>query len=124
MKSDGAQLLLVVPNLRGDDVSELQAMLARIGFDPGRADGIFGPSTARALEDFQHNSGLYVDGVCGPDTVRALAVLARQTGSGPGVSVVRELATLTASARSRRSIASSFSRILCWTTSAGAGKRT
>ena len=92
--------MLVVPNLRGDDVSELQAMLARIGFDPGRADGIFGPSTARALDDFQHNSGLYVDGVCGPDTVRALEVLARQTGSGPGVSVVRELATLTASARS------------------------
>lgn len=93
-------LSLVAPNLRGDDVSELQATLARLGFDPGKADGIFGPTTARALEDFQHNSGLYVDGVCGPDTIRALEVLARQTGSGPGVSVVRELATLTASARS------------------------
>jgi len=93
-------LSLSAPNLRGDDVAELQAALARIGFDPGRADGIFGPTTARALEDFQHNSGLYVDGVCGIDTVRALQVLARQTGSGPGVSVVRELATLTSSARS------------------------
>lgn len=92
-------LTLVAPNLRGDDVAELQASLARIGFDPGRADGIFGPSTAQALEDFQHNSGLYVDGVCGTDTLRALEVLARQTGSGPGVSVVRELAALTASAR-------------------------
>lgn len=92
-------LMLVAPNLRGDDVAQLQASLARIGFDPGRADGIFGPATARALEDFQHNSGLYVDGVCGADTVRALEVLARQTGTGPGVSVVRELANLTESAR-------------------------
>jgi N-acetylmuramoyl-L-alanine amidase len=92
-------LTLVAPNLRGDDVAELQAMLARIGFDPGRADGIFGPATERALEDFQHNSGLYVDGVCGPITVRALQVLARQSGTGPGVSMLRELSDLTASAR-------------------------
>lgn len=92
-------LVLVAPNLRGDDVSELQAALARIGFDCGRVDGIFGPGTARALEDFQRNSGLYVDGVCGPDTVKGLQVLARQTGTGPGVSTVRELESLTASAR-------------------------
>jgi N-acetylmuramoyl-L-alanine amidase len=93
-------LMLVAPNLRGDDVAELQASLARIGFDSGRVDGIFGPATARALEDFQHNSGLYVDGVCGPATVRALEVLARQTGSGPGITALRELEALTATARS------------------------
>lgn len=93
-------LMLVAPNVRGDDVVELQAALARLGFDPGRGDGIFGPVTARALEDFQKNCGLYVDGVCGADTVRALHVLGRQTGTGPGVSVVRELANLTSSARS------------------------
>jgi N-acetylmuramoyl-L-alanine amidase len=91
--------MLMAPNLRGDDVSELQATFSRIGFDCGRVDGIFGPTTARALEDFQRNSGLLVDGVCGPRTVKALEVLARQTGSGPGVSVVRELEMLTASAR-------------------------
>jgi N-acetylmuramoyl-L-alanine amidase len=92
-------LMLVAPNLRGDDVSELQALFSRIGFDCGRVDGIFGPTTARALEDFQRNSGLLVDGVCGPRTVNALHVLARQTGTGPGVSTVRELEMLTASAR-------------------------
>lgn len=92
-------LVLAAPNQRGDDVAELQQALARLGFDPGRADGILGPATARALEDFQHNAGLYVDGVCGPDTVRMLQVYARQSGTGPGVSVVRELATLTAHAR-------------------------
>jgi N-acetylmuramoyl-L-alanine amidase len=93
-------LVLVAPNLRGDDVGELQATLARIGFDCGRVDGIFGPRTARALEDFQRNSGLVVDGLCGPRTVRALQVLARQTGTGPGVSAVRELEALTSTSRS------------------------
>jgi N-acetylmuramoyl-L-alanine amidase len=93
-------LMLVAPNLRGDDVGELQSSLARIGFDSGRVDGIFGPATVRALEDFQNNCGLYVDGVCGPDTVRALQVLGRQTGTGPGITTVRELDALTASARS------------------------
>lgn len=92
-------LLLVAPNLRGDDVSELQALLARLGFDCGRVDGIFGPATTRALDDFQRNCGLYADGVCGPDTVKALQLLARQTGTGPGVAAVRELEALTATSR-------------------------
>lgn len=93
-------LVLVAPHLRGDDVAELQALLARIGFDPGRVDGIFGLSTARAVEDFQQNSGLSVDGVAGADTVRALQVLNRQTGTGPGISALRELEHLTATSRS------------------------
>lgn len=92
-------LVLVAPNMRGDDVGELQATLGRIGFDCGRVDGIFGPRTASALEDFQRNSGLLVDAVCGPITVRALQILARQTGSGPGVSTLRELEALTSTAR-------------------------
>ncbi len=92
--------MLVAPNLRGDDVGELQSALARIGFDCGRVDGIFGPATARALEDFQHNCGLFVDGVCGPYTVRALSVITRQTGTGPGITALRELEALTAHARS------------------------
>jgi N-acetylmuramoyl-L-alanine amidase len=92
-------LMLVAPNLRGDDVGELQAGLARIGFDCGRVDGIFGPATARALEDFQRNCGLLVDGICGPRTVRALQIVARQSGDGPGVSTVRELESLASTSR-------------------------
>lgn len=78
------------PNLRGDDVAELQGLLARLGFDCGRVDGIFGPLTARALADFQSNCGLASDGVCGADTVRALSRVKAHTGSGPGVAAVRE----------------------------------
>jgi N-acetylmuramoyl-L-alanine amidase len=83
-------LLLTSPNLRGDDVGELQASLARLGFDCGRVDGIFGPLTAKALDDFQSNCGLPNDGVCGTETVRALSRVIGQTGQGPGISAVRE----------------------------------
>ena len=37
--------MLTAPNLRGEDVAELQRILARLGFDCGRVDGIYGPDT-------------------------------------------------------------------------------
>lgn len=92
-------LVLSAPNLRGDDVADLQTALARLGFDCGRVDGIFGPTTHRAVAEFQRNCGLPVDGMSGSDTVRALQVLARQSGSGPGVAALRELEHLTSSHR-------------------------
>lgn len=88
------------PNMRGDDVAELQANLARLGFDCGRVDGIYGPETVAALRDFQRNSGLPDDGVCGRDTVRVLMTLSRQSGSGPGVVMVREADRFTTGDRS------------------------
>lgn len=78
------------PHLRGDDVSELQSLLARLGFDCGRVDGILGPRTTAAIEDFQRNCGLPIDGLCRHDTVTALRRLSRHSGQGPGVSMVRE----------------------------------
>lgn len=83
-------LFLTAPNLRGDDVADLQSRLARLGFDCGRVDGIFGPRTGRALFDFQSNCGLRTDGVCGPVTVRAMLVVSTQSGDGPGVGTVRD----------------------------------
>ena len=80
--------------LRGDDVADLQRSLNHLGFDCGRPDGIFGPAANRALLDFQRNSGLSADGVCGPQTVRTLRLVARQSGSGPGVASIREAETV------------------------------
>jgi N-acetylmuramoyl-L-alanine amidase len=82
------------PNLRGDDVADLQRRLGRLGFDAGRVDGIFGPLTVRALEEFQRNVGLMADGICGYETIRALHRLGPRTGDGPGVAAVRELERL------------------------------
>jgi N-acetylmuramoyl-L-alanine amidase len=78
------------PNLRGDDVGELQRALGRLGFDAGRVDGIFGPLTARALEDFQRNVGLPPDGNCGYESVHALHRLGDRIAGGPSVAAVRE----------------------------------
>jgi N-acetylmuramoyl-L-alanine amidase len=83
-------LMLTSPNLRGDDVADLQTRLARLGFDCGRVDGIFGPRTSKALVDLQSNCGITPDGVCGTETLRVLVRVSSQTGSGPGVSAVRE----------------------------------
>lgn len=83
-------LSLTSPAARGDDVSTLQVALARLGFDPGKVDGIFGDATDAALRRFQRECGLPSDGVCGSETVKALDRLSRQSGDGPGVAVVRE----------------------------------
>jgi N-acetylmuramoyl-L-alanine amidase len=84
-------LYLAAPMLRGDDVGELQQDLGALGFDAGRVDGIFGPRTRDALEQFQRNTAITVDGVCGPDTVAALRRVARGTDAGPTVAVLREV---------------------------------
>lgn len=89
-------LFLTSPNLRGDDVAELQTQLGTLGFDCGRVDGILGPSTAIALSDFQTNCGLPADGVCGAETVRTLRRVSSFTSDGPSVSSVRERLNLLA----------------------------
>ena len=66
----------------GDDVAGLQQRLIDMGFDCGRADGVFGARTENALRDFQRNVGLPADGTCGPATFRALRQLARTVVGG------------------------------------------
>jgi N-acetylmuramoyl-L-alanine amidase len=77
------------PMLRGDDVAELQLRLGALGFDAGRVDGIFGPTTQAALLEFQRNMGLVPDEVCGPETVTALTRLQPRAGT-TSVAGVRE----------------------------------
>ena len=68
--------------LVGDDVRQLQERLLELGYDLGRADGIFGRRTAAALASFQREVGLVADGVCGPLTVAALRRLGRKVIGG------------------------------------------
>ncbi len=58
---------------QGEAVAKLQQLLAQHGFDPGAADGDFGPRTEAALSAFQRRAGLVADGICGPMTFAALA---------------------------------------------------
>lgn len=87
-------LFLRSPNLRGDDVAELQTLLNRLGFDCGRVDGIFGPLTVHAISDFQINIGLDATGICTPELVQHIKRMSSQTGAGPGVAAVREAVEL------------------------------
>jgi N-acetylmuramoyl-L-alanine amidase len=80
--------------MRGDDVQAMQTVLAKLGFDCGRADGIFGPNTLRALTEFQQNYGITADGICGVNSIRALERTSSQSGDGPGIVTVREYETL------------------------------
>jgi hypothetical protein len=67
----------------GDTVVQLQNGLTALGFDPGPADGIFGPVTEAAVLDFQRSNGLDADGVVGANTVAALNnALAQLPSSG------------------------------------------
>ncbi len=77
------------PYLRGDDVADLQRRLGALGFDAGKADGIFGPDSNRALRSFQRNAGLQVDGICGATTVLSLNRL-RSKGPELDAAAVRE----------------------------------
>ena len=70
----------------GDDVRQLQERLLELGYNLGRADGIFGPATSAALARFQREVGLVPDGSCGPQTMNALRRLGRKvTGGRPNL---------------------------------------
>ncbi|MEQ7010385.1 N-acetylmuramoyl-L-alanine amidase [Actinopolymorpha sp. B17G11] len=59
----------------GDDVATLQQRLLELGFGVDRVDGVYGPSTERAVKEFQRSVGAPPDGTCGPATFKALARL-------------------------------------------------
>jgi peptidoglycan hydrolase-like protein with peptidoglycan-binding domain len=58
---------------RGEDVRWVQRRLQTHGFEPGPADGVFGPRTDAAVRAFQRARSLEADGIVGPHTRQALA---------------------------------------------------
>ncbi|GAA1801512.1 N-acetylmuramoyl-L-alanine amidase [Planosporangium flavigriseum] len=72
----------VTDPLVGDDVRQLQERLLEMGYDLGRADGVYSGYTARAVAQFQREVGLVPDGSCGPATVNALRRLGRKVVGG------------------------------------------
>ena len=57
---------------RGSDVTALQQKLAAAGFNPGGADGVFGPRTSAAVVAYQRAHHLGADGVVGKNTSHEL----------------------------------------------------
>ena len=56
----------------GKTIRYLQESLAKLGYNPGPIDGIFGPKTDTAVRSFQMNKGLVVDGIVGNNTWGAI----------------------------------------------------
>ncbi|MBZ4645935.1 MAG: LysM peptidoglycan-binding protein [Clostridia bacterium] len=56
----------------GTDVMKVQAVLKKIGYNPGLIDGVFGEQMQQAVIQFQKNNGLNSDGIIGPDTYQIL----------------------------------------------------
>ena len=89
----GARLLyLTRPYLRGDDVAELQVLLAQLGFNPGRIDGIFGPQLDSALSEFQRNCALDSNGALTMATLQELTRVRTTNASRSLVNDARDLA--------------------------------
>jgi peptidoglycan hydrolase-like protein with peptidoglycan-binding domain len=56
-----------------DYITEIQTLLVKQGFAPGDIDGVYGPVTQSAIEQFQaKHGGLMVDGLPGTQTLTAL----------------------------------------------------
>ncbi len=85
-------LYLCTPNLRGDDVAELQVRLAQFGFNPGRIDGIFGPVTEEALRDFQRNCAVAPSGELTRSTLTEFERMSSPRGGRSLVTDARDVA--------------------------------
>jgi N-acetylmuramoyl-L-alanine amidase len=74
-----AQVLRVThPLMRGALIKKVQRALLAAGFNPGNADGVYGPQTAHAVRDFQSTRDLVADGEVGPATLKALKLKIRE----------------------------------------------
>lgn len=67
------ELYLTRPALRGSDVRELQSLLRAQGYDPGPADGLYGPRTHAAVVRYQGDAGLQEGGRVTEATWQSLA---------------------------------------------------
>jgi hypothetical protein len=60
------------PGSSGASVTSLQQALSELGYEPGAADGKYGPATTEAVTAFQKAEGLTEDGIAGPATLAAI----------------------------------------------------
>lgn len=65
---------------RGDAVRQLQEWLNQLGYDCGKADGVYGTKTEAAVRRFQGDHGLAADGIAGDRTQAALTAEITKAG--------------------------------------------
>jgi peptidoglycan hydrolase-like protein with peptidoglycan-binding domain len=62
----------------------IQKALQKLGYDPGKLDGVMGPNTQAAVKKFQQANGLAVDGIPGAKTQAAIAKALQGGAAAPG----------------------------------------
>ncbi|MGI9952085.1 peptidoglycan-binding protein [Moorellaceae bacterium AZ2] len=86
-EGESRTLMLTDPPLRGQDVAELQYVLARLGYYFGPASGVYDRITRRAVINFQRARGLIPSGEVDHATYQALSTkaqpVAQKSGEGP-----------------------------------------
>ena len=76
--SDSCFYETIEPSTWGDNVNFLQQILIRAGYQKaGTADGSYGPTTEKAVTDFQNDHGLPPTGVADNYTIHAILKAAR-----------------------------------------------
>jgi len=90
---------------------QVQQGLAALGFDPGPADGLFGPKTRAAVWDWQNAKGLEATGFLTPEEAEALGAMGEAAGAyneesdpevaGPGEPASEESAPEPSDSRNR-----------------------
>lgn len=68
-------MITLKQGMRGEDVKILQASLNEHGFDCGKADGIFGAKTGKAVLECQRKAKLTQDGLAGKKTCSYLGIV-------------------------------------------------
>ncbi len=66
-----------------EGVAEVQRLLARLGYDPGPADGVMGRKTRRAIEAWQRDSGRPTTGKADAGVLAALREAEPPSSGGP-----------------------------------------
>lgn len=73
ISKDGATAHEVIEQaIHALNVLKAQAMLSRLGYEPGSVDGLLGPQTRRAIISFQNRNRLLRDGEVTPNLLSAL----------------------------------------------------
>jgi peptidoglycan hydrolase-like protein with peptidoglycan-binding domain len=69
-----AQKTIAPSSLSGTQIRRVQTALNNDGFKVGRTDGVWGPQTRAALENFQKSKGMTNNGQLNQNTMAALGV--------------------------------------------------
>lgn len=74
---NGDMTASIAPATASNDVGKAQAMLMKLGYDPGSSDGLMGPRTRDAIASYQRSAGLEATGSVNAALLMSLEIATR-----------------------------------------------